>query len=52
MELSHTTVKKEIEQLEQKSKSKAIALKDSSTKLEGDHIKLIKYIENDNLNTN
>lgn len=51
MELSHNTVKKEIEELDHKSKRKAIALKDSSNQLENDHIKLIKFIEQDNFTT-
>ena len=45
VELSHNTVKKEIEELDHKSKRKAIALKDSSNALENDHIKLMRFIE-------
>jgi hypothetical protein len=51
VELSHNTVKKEIEELDHKSKRKAIALKDSSNDLENDHVKLIKFIEQDNTTT-
>jgi hypothetical protein len=51
VELSNTTIKKEIEELDHKSKRKAIALKDSSNQLENDHIKLMKFIEQDNITT-
>lgn len=45
VELANNTVKKEIEQLDHKSKRKAIALKDSANDLENDHITLMKFIE-------
>lgn len=45
VELNYNTIKKEIEELEHKSKRKGIALKDSSNQLENDQIKLIKFIE-------
>ena len=51
VELSNTTVKKEIEDLDHMSKRKAIALKDSANKLENDQIKLMKFIEQDNITT-
>lgn len=51
VELSNNTIKKEIEDLDHKSKRKAIALKDSSNQLENDHVKLIKFIESDNITT-
>jgi hypothetical protein len=51
VELSNTTIKKEIEELDHKSKRKAIALKDSSNQLENDHIKLMRFIETDNITT-
>lgn len=51
VELSYHTIKKEIEDLDHKSKKKDIALKDSSNQLEDDHLKLIKFIEQDNIIT-
>lgn len=51
VELSNNTIKKEIEELDHKSKRKAIALKDSSNQLGNDHIKLMKFIEQDNITT-
>ena len=51
VELSNGTVKKEIEDLDHKSKRKAIALKDSVNRLENDQIKLMKFIEQDNITT-
>ena len=51
VELSYNTIKKEIEELDHKTKRKDIALKDSSNQLENDHIKLMKFIEQDNITT-
>ncbi len=51
VELANNTIKKEIEELDHKSKRKAIALKDSSNQLENDHIRLMKFIEQDNITT-
>lgn len=51
VELSHNTIKKEIDELDNKSKRKDIALKDSTIKLENDHVNLMKFIEQDNLTT-
>lgn len=51
VELSYNTVKEEIEDLETKSKRKDNALKDSINMLENDHILLMKFIEEDNLET-
>jgi hypothetical protein len=45
VELSNTTIRREIEELDHKSKRKAIALKDSANQLESDHIKLMRFIE-------
>ncbi len=45
VELSHNTVKKEIEELDDKSERKAKALEDSRKQLENDNIKLMKFIE-------
>ncbi len=51
VELSNNTIKQEIEELDHKSKRKGIALKDSGSQLEADHIKLMKFIESDNITT-
>ena len=51
VELAHNTIKSEIDELDHKSKRKAIALKDSSYQLEQDNIRLMKFIENDNITT-
>jgi hypothetical protein len=48
VELSHNTIKEEIEDLDYKGKRKEIALKDSNVKLENDNIKLMKFIDLDN----
>ena len=52
VELSHTTIKEEIETLDYKAKRKAIALKDSGIQLDHDNNKLMKFIEEDNITTN
>mmetsp|Transcript_10893 Transcript_10893/g.8096 ORF Transcript_10893/g.8096 Transcript_10893/m.8096 type:complete len:159 (+) Transcript_10893:397-873(+) len=49
VELAHNTIKEEIEELEKKCVRKEIALKDSSNQLEQDNVKLMKFIENDNI---
>ena len=51
VELSHNTIKEEIEDLDYKGKRKEIALKDSNVKLENDNIKLMKFIDQDNQTT-
>ena len=51
VELSHNTIKTEIEELEHKAKRKDTALKESSSQLEDDHIKLMEFIEDDNTTT-
>jgi hypothetical protein len=51
VELSYNTVKEEIEDLETKSNRKDIALRVSINLLESHHIQLMKFIEEDNLET-
>ncbi len=45
VELSYNTIKKEIEELDKKTKDKDLALKNSSAELDEDHLTLIKFIE-------
>lgn len=51
VELSYNTIKEEIDDLDNKGKKKEIALEDSKKQLESDHLKLIKFIEQDNVTT-
>lgn len=51
VELSYNTIKKEIEELDKKTKDKDLALKNSSAELDEDHLTLIKFIEQDNIST-
>jgi hypothetical protein len=45
VELSYDTIKTEIEELENKSKRKSSALKESTVQLELDHVKLMTFID-------
>mgnify|MGYP001371428440 FL=1 len=51
VDLSYNTIKEEIKDLDLKKNRKAYALKDSTTQLDKDSAKLIKFIESDNLTT-
>ena len=51
VELSYVTVKQEIEDLQQKATRKNAAIKDSQTQLEEDGLKLMKFIEKDQIET-
>jgi hypothetical protein len=51
VELSFNTVKKEIEELDNKRDRKETAIKSSFDQLETDNTKLIKFIEKDQIKT-
>lgn len=51
VELSFNTVKKEIEELDHKQSRKKTAIEQSQAQLERDNVKLMKFIEKDQIKT-
>lgn len=51
VELSQNVIQQRIEELDVKNKKKTRALKDSEAQLQSDDVKLLKFIEKDQLST-
>lgn len=52
VELSHNTINEEIDDLVKKASRREVAIKESNKQLENDHLKLMRFIEEDNKTTN